>query len=106
MIANEQRVGEMVAEGGSQLAEVERIAGEVADDAQGVEADKGATHGYMARAETAANGAEDSAGASAAQERRKQSTPISLGWSCPWTSKWHAKPVRGHGRERHRHRAK
>ena len=61
MAAQERRVEDMVAEGGSQLAEVERIAGEVADDAQGVEADKGVTHGYMVRAETAADGAGDSA---------------------------------------------
>ncbi len=54
MAAQETRVEDMVTEGGRQLAEVERIAGGVADDAQGVEADKTATHGYMERAETAA----------------------------------------------------
>ena len=58
MLAQETRVGDMVTEGGQQLAEVEQIAAQVADNAQGVEADRDATHGYMVRAEDAAEGAE------------------------------------------------
>ena len=72
MAAQERRVEDMVTEGGSQLAEVERIAGEVADDAQGVEADKTATHGYMVRSEDAAEDAEDSADDAAEQAQIAQ----------------------------------
>ena len=66
MTAQERRVEDMVTEGGSQLAEVEQLAGQVREDAQGVESDLNVTHGYMERAETAADGAEDSAEAAAA----------------------------------------
>ena len=72
MAAQERRVEDMVGEGGSQLAEVERIAGEVADDAQGVEADKTATHGYMVRSQDAAEDAEDSADDAAEQAQIAQ----------------------------------
>ena len=61
MAEQEQRIGDMVADGGRQLGEVTALASQVAEDAQGVEADKNATHEYMVRAEDAAEGAKDSA---------------------------------------------
>ena len=61
MAEQEQRVGDMVADGGRQLSAVTGLANQVAEDAQGVEADKNATHEYMVRAEDAAEGARDSA---------------------------------------------
>jgi hypothetical protein len=66
MAAQERRVEDMVAEGGQQLTEVEQLAGQVREDAQGVAADKAATQGLTVRAEDAADEAEAQAAGAAA----------------------------------------
>jgi hypothetical protein len=59
-------LGEGVEAVGQALVEVEGLADQVDEDAQGVEADRDATHGYMERAEAAADEAEAQAVGAAA----------------------------------------